>query len=453
MVTVTTVPLNYLSCSMKFYNRDAELKILRKVALQSHDTSKMTIITGRRRIGKTRLILESQKDKNYFYFFISRKSEQLLCEEFVEQLNQANLPVFGSITKFPELFRFLIYSSRERPITLVIDEFQEFFRINPSIYSDLQNIWDQEKEKSKMNLILSGSVYSLMRKIFEDSKEPLFGRANEKLLIEPFTINVQEEILSDHKSEYTKHDLLGFYIFCGGVPKYIEHFVEKKTLTKSSILEEILRENSWLLDEGKNVLIEEFGKEYTLYFSILSLIASGRTSRTQIESILEKQIGGYLSRLEEDYQIIKKFRPIFSKTGSRNTKYFIQDNFLNFWFRFIYKYKGAVELKNFDFIKKVVERDYSTFSGLFLERFIKDKLAASKEFSQIGSYWERGNQNEIDIVAINELEKRAIIGEVKLQKKNISLNKLESKAFNILRKLQGYTIEYKAYSLDDILLS
>ena len=411
----------------------------------------MTIVTGRRRIGKTRLITESLKEENYLYFFVARKAESLLCQEFVEHIQESGITVFGEMTQFKDIFAFLLNLAQNRPISLVIDEFQDFYRVNPSIYSDMQNLWDRHKETTRMNLVLSGSVYSLMRKIIEDAKEPLFGRADEQLFLQPFSVHIQREILSDYNSSFTAWDLLCFYMYAGGIPKYIEQFVNKDCFTKEDMLNEMIRENSLFLEEGKHVLIEEFGKEYGIYFSILSLIASTKTSRSQIQSLLQRDVGGYLARLEDDYQIIQKNRPIFSKPATRKVKYSIRDNFLNFWFRFIYKNIGAVQLRNFPYVRQVIERDFSTVSGHFLENFFRDQLAESLQFSAIGSYWEKGNKNEIDIVAINKLEKRALIAEVKLQKKNISIAKLVTKAFALQRKLVGYEIEYKGFSIDDML--
>ena len=411
----------------------------------------MTFIVGRRRIGKTRLIRQAMLKKKYLYFFIARKEESLLCEEFTELIQETlGIKIYGEIKKFSDIFELLMDHSMKKPLTLIIDEFQEFNRINPSVYSDIQNIWDSKKGESNMNLILCGSVFSMMKKIFENSKEPLFGRANERLYIKPFQVNILKKIMQEFKSDYKKEDLLAFYIFTGGVPKYIEHFVDKNCFSKKMILHEMLRENSLFLEEGKNVLIEEFGKDYTTYFSILSLIASSKTSRSAIESILQKDIGGYLSRLEKEYQIIKKVQPIFAKPGSKSIKYFIDDNFLNFWFRFIYKNKGAVEIGNFNYITKIINRDYSTFCGHFLEKYFREQLALSGEYSAIGNYWERGNTNEIDIVAINEMDKKALIGEVKLNRKNISLDALEVKAYALSRKLSGYKITYKGFSIEDI---
>jgi len=178
--------------------------------------------------------------------------------------------------------------SQSKSFTLVIDEFQEFLNINSSIYSDMQNIWDEYKEKSKMNLILSGSIYSLMKKIFEDKKEPLFNRADMKIHLKPFNIATLEEILSEHYEGFTQEDILSFYTLTGGVAKYVELFVTFEAFSLNKQLDLIFDENSLFLEEGKNLLVEEFGKEYTSYFSILSLIASGKTSRSEIQNILQK---------------------------------------------------------------------------------------------------------------------------------------------------------------------
>lgn len=236
--------------------------------------------------------------------------------------------------------------SQTKNFTLVIDEFQEFNTVNPSVYSEMQNIWDRNKRTSKINLILCGSIYSLMSKIFEHAKEPLFGRATARIHVKAFTISTLKEILADYRPNYSNDDLLAFYLVTGGVAKYVELLIEAKALSFKSIINTVLSENSLFLDEGKNVLIDEFGKEYGNYFSILSLIASSKTSRVEIESIMEMPVGGFLDRLENEFSLITKVRPIFSKPGSRSVKYRINDNFLNFWFRFIYKYRSTVEIGN-----------------------------------------------------------------------------------------------------------
>ena len=162
--------------------------------------------------------------------------------------------------------------SQNRHFTLIIDEFQEFRYINSSIYSEMQNIWDTNKSRSQLNLILCGSVYSLMKQIFENSREPLFGRATARIQVKSFDIKTIKEIIRDYRPDFSNEDLLAFYLITGGVAKYVELLADAKAFTLESIVNEVFSENSLFLDEG--------------YFSILSLIALSKTSRPEIESVL-----------------------------------------------------------------------------------------------------------------------------------------------------------------------
>lgn len=436
---------------MKFYNREQELSMLQKIEERSKKTAQMTFVVGRRRIGKTSLLVKANEGKSMLYFFVAKKNEVLLCEEFVQEIrHKLQVEIFGELKTFRNVFGYLMELSKTKHFTLVIDEFQEFNMINPSVYSDMQNIWDSQKGTSKINLILCGSVYSLMSKIFEHSKEPLFGRATGRVHLKAFTIATLKEIIIDYRPNYTNEDLLAFYMVTGGVAKYVELLIEEKAFTFQSILNVILAENSLFLDEGKNVLIDEFGKEYGNYFSILSLIASSKTSRGDIESIMEMQVGGFLDRLESEFNLISKVRPIFAKPNSRSVKYQINDNFLNFWFRFIYKYRSVVEIGNLAYLKEIVKRDYQTYSGRILEKYFIEKMIEEGDFSAIGTHWEKGNQNEIDIVAVNDLSKSISFGEVKRKKENISIPGLKDKAKNLHAQFNDYHAEFIGLSIEDM---
>ncbi len=436
---------------MRFYGRENEIKLLDDIRLQSQSGAKMSFIVGRRRIGKTALIKEGYKNSKFIYLFISKKNEVLLCEEFIPAIEAVTKDkILGKFTKFSDLFAYLMKLSKKDQFTLAIDEFQEFERVNSSVYSEMQNIWDANKNESKMNLILCGSIYSMMKKIFENNKEPLFGRADKKIYLEPFSVNVLKQILLDNCPEVSAEDILTFYTVTGGIAKYVELLINEKAITKEAIINYIFSENSIFLEEGKNILIEEFGKEYGTYFSILSLLSNSKTSRSEIESILEKDIGGYLDKLENEYSVIKKVKPILAKPSSRVQKYYIDDNFLSFWFRYIYSYSSAIEIKSFDLIKNFVRKDIRTYSGRMLEKYLIEKLALTKAYTQIGSYWETGNQNQIDIVALNEFEKKALIAEVKLNPKKISLSDLKYKAINLTDKLKKYSVEYRGFSIEDL---
>lgn len=440
---------------MKFYNREnelAELKRIQELAFTDH--SRLTVVTGRRRIGKTSLVMRAVKDSPTVYLFVSRKNEASLCTEYVSLISQAlDIYVPEEIRTFRSLFQYLMEQARRMPFNLVIDEFQEFYNINESIYSDLQNLWDQYRMESRMNLIVSGSVYSLMQKIFRNSKEPLFGRADNIIKLSAFSTDTLKEILHDYRPEYTHDDLLALYTFTGGTPKYVELFCDNNVLDVDGMISFMVRDNSPFIDEGKYLLIEEFGKNYATYFSILSAISGGINTQPAIEAALgEKSIGGQLKRLIEDYNVIARKRPILAKEGTQAIRYEITDNFLRFWFNYFDRYRSLVEIKNFTGLQKIVKEDYPTYSGKCLELYFKQQMAESCQYRDIGSWWELKNgQNEIDIVGLKLEKGQAVAIEVKRQKKNFKPELFKAKVEHLRNKvLPKYEIKMKCLSLEDM---
>lgn len=400
------------------------------------------------------LVRKAYEDEPLLYFFVARKAEGDLCEDYrLEIENKLGIPIMGRPERFADVFEYLMKLSAVRPITLFIDEFQEFFRVNKSVFSDMQRIWDLYSQDSRINLIVCGSIYSMMTKIFKDKKEPLYNRQSRFMTVRSFRPSVLKEILTEYNPSYTSEDLLALYSFTGGVAKYVQLLVDAGAMTKSAILDHIIKADSIFLGEGKAVLIEEFGKDYGVYFSILSAIARGKTSRSEIESVVGREIGGYLTKLENDYEVIAKKQPLFEKSSTKNVRYTIEDNFFTFWFRFIYKYSYMLEIENYDSLKTIINRDYETFSGLMLERYFRRVLIERKTFTRIGGWWDRKGENEIDIVAENELDKKATFYEVKRKVGNIDTKVLEQKATAFLRatgEFKGYTIINQGLSMDDM---
>ncbi len=435
---------------MKFYARENELGLLEKQYKATENSSTMAVITGRRRIGKTSLAIKYAKEKASLYLFISKKSEVLLCNEFIQAIKEKfQIPIIGEIKYFKSIFQLIMEIGKTQKFVVIIDEFQEFYNINPSVYSDIQNIWDQYKNESNVHMIFIGSIYSLMTKIFQNSKEPLFGRADNVIYLKAFSPKIIKQILIDNDS-YTINNLFINYLITGGVPRYQEILTKNRKFTKSGIINFYFDKDSAFIEEGKTILIEEFGKDYGTYFSILELLSEGRTSRSEIESILEKDIGGYLDKLESDYDIISKHKPIGSKPTGRIQKYYIKDNFLKFWFRFVYRFRTAVENENFEYIKQVLDKNLNTYSGPILEKLYHEIFKEKKVYNQIGNYWEKGNKNEIDLVAVNDLNKEMLICEIKLNKSKISKNVLISKSEKLIKKYNNYSIKYLFLGMEDL---
>ena len=427
---------------------------MRETREQARKVARFTVLTGRRRIGKTTLIREAYKDEPFVYFFVARKAEGDLCEAYIEEVNEKlGIPTLGSSRKFSDIFRYLMKLSETRSFTLVIDEFQDFFRVNKSVFSEMQNIWDEYEKTSKLNLVVCGSIYSLMQKIFKDKKEPLYGRNTAELRLKPFRPSVLKEIMADAKPDYSKEDLLALFTFTGGVAKYVNLLVDAGALDKDSMILHVVSPNSTFLNEGKNNLIEEFGKDYGTYFSILSCIARGKNTRSEIEDMIGREVGGYLTNLETDYELIAKRQPLFEKSSTKNVRYELGDVFYSFWFRFIFKYGYIIEIENYGKLQEIIDRDYNTFSGLMLERYFHRVAMESGEFTRIGRWWDRKGENEIDMIAEDELSDCATFYEIKRQRDEISIGTLKQKAEAMLRAtgaFKGYEIEYEGLSMEDM---
>jgi AAA+ ATPase superfamily predicted ATPase len=227
---------------MKFYNRENELAELNTLWKQTDQGAKLTVITGRRRLGKTVLATEFAKTLPCYYFFVEKKPEVLLCEDYLPILREKlSFPLVGEIKRFKDVFTLLLEQAKKEKIVVIIDEFQEFFTINPSVYSELQNLWDSYKKDSKMLFIAVGSVYSLMHKIFEDKKEPLFGRADRTLKLSPFSVTTLTSLLKDHKITGLQ-EVFDLYVLTGSVPKYVDMLMTNGVACKDEALSFMLKE-------------------------------------------------------------------------------------------------------------------------------------------------------------------------------------------------------------------
>lgn len=437
---------------MKFYDRKTELALLEQNRLQAEKQSFFTLLVGRRRVGKTSLLMESVNGKKYLYLFVSRKNEQLLCAEFQQLASDVlGLQIYGQTTQFKTLFEQLLIFSGTNHFTLIIDEFQEFNNINQAIFSEIQNLWDRYKNETHMHLIVCGSVYSLMHKIFEDAKEPLFGRIQSKIKLQPFHVDTLQQMLLDFTPNPQADDLLCLYMITGGVPRYVSLLLDAGAVSKDLMLKYVTRVDSPFVSEGKDLLVSEFGKDYGTYFSILQLIADGKTSQPEIDSVVGKNVGAYLVNLEKEFDFLQKRKPLFSKPGSRNNKWFINDLFLRFWFRFIFPNVYLYEMNKTHLLYDFLQTNYDQYSGYALERYFADKISISEDITGIGSWWDKKGENEIDLIALNSFTKKAIIAEIKRNQEKISPDRLKAKAACLTPFLNGYEVEFKMLGLRDMM--
>ena len=421
---------------MKFFGRTEEIAELRKSRELSHRFAQFTVITGRRRVGKTELIKEALRDgkDDFVYLLITRQAEKTLCADLQKNVVEAlghRLTIHGECTRLIELVEEVFKAAEESPLTLVLDELQEMDRINPSFFGALQGVWDEHHNTAKINLVVSGSVNRLMNKVFFTYGEPLYGRNTGHLKVTPFPVSLLKEIFANFSPEYSNDDLLALWTFTGGVARYVELLMTSGAYTRDDMIDAIFGRLTAFVEEGKIVLMEEFGNDYATYFSILASIAAGHTRFSEIGNDLGMEIGTYVANLNERYELIARTMPLFAKKGGKNSAYHIEDCFFRFWFRFVFKYQSLISLGRWQQLREVVRREFATFSGYALERYFRWKFAAETTYTEMGPWWDRKGENEIDLVCEDTLAGAVDLFEVKVDRA-----RFDEKAF--ARKIEAF---------------
>ena len=443
---------------MKFFGRKDEIAELRKSRELSHRFAQFTVITGRRRVGKTELIKEALRDgiDDFVYLLITRQAEKTLCADLQKSVAEAighRLTIHGQCSRLVELVGEVFRAAEEKPLTLVIDELQEMDRINSSFFGALQGLWDEHHNTAKINLVVSGSVNRLMNKILFTYGAPLYGRNTGHLNVTPFPVAVLKEIFAEFYPGYSNEDLLALWTFTGGVARYVELLMTSGAFTLNKMVDAIFGRLTAFVEEGKVVLMEEFGSEYATYFSILSAVASGHTRFAEIENDLGVEVGTYIANLNERYELMSRTLPIFAKKGGKNSAYHIDDCFFRFWFRFVFRYQSLISLGRFDALRDIVRREFSAFSGYALERYFRWKIAGESSCTAIGAWWDRKGENEIDIVCEDEIAGTIDFYEVKSDRTRYSREHLERKVEAFFEKhpeKRGLRHSLQCLSLDDM---
>ena len=290
-----------------------------------------------------------------------------------------------------------------------------------------------------------------MRRIFEDKNEPLYGRPTSKFTLYPFRTDVLKEILAEHSPDYGNEDLLCLYMITGGVAKYVELLMDAQCYTKDRMLDYVCRQDSYFLTEGRDMVNQEFGEDGVTYFSVLQMIADGMTRRGDIDGAMQKDMGVYLQNLEKNYNMISRLKPLLSKPNSKVSAYEISDRFLRFWFRFICPYQSLIERKQLGLVRSNIANNYERFSGRTLEQYFQAKAFESGLYTQVGNWWDRKGENEIDLIALNEFNHTAVAAEIKRNSEKINLHALAAKVETLRKSDFGkYSFSLQALSLEDM---
>ncbi len=439
----------------KFVNRISELNTLNSE--YESKQSNFVVIYGRRRVGKTSLITEFLKDKeDSIYFLATEESEKQNLKGFRNLVADylGNELLKSADVEWSTVFEYLEkYQSNSKQV-IVIDEFQYIGQSNPAFPSVVQKIWDTLLKDSNIMMIICGSYISLMKSQALNYSSPLYGRRTAQIKLKQVEFKHYNEFYQNKSNE----ELIPFYAVTGGVPKYIEMLSDHDDVYRA-IEKNILDKQSFLYEEPYFLLQKEVN-EIGSYFTLIKAIAFGNHKLSDISAEMGVKATGITKYLKVlmDLDLVVREVPITESNPEKSKKglYKLTDNYIAFWFKFVYPYRVFLERGEKDFVlNKMKEGFVQNYVSYVYEDIAREKMWALNiagtwgfNFDKLGRYW--GNKlGEVDIVAIDSIEKNLIVGECKYTKSEKGLNvlhALEEKG-EVLRKLtKSKNVEYILFS-------
>jgi len=432
-----------------FVNRQQELQFLEEH--YKTQTAELVIIYGRRRVGKTEFTIQFSKNKPHIYFLADQRSETELIQELKQQMSLylqnesfAKLAIHDWIDLFKEFTKW----NKNTYTLIIIDEFPDLIEINHAIPSIFQKIWDQNLKNTPTMLIILGSSIAMMETEVLNYKSPLYGRRTAQWKLEPLKMHHLEQFFPNYNLE----TLIHVYSCLGGVPAYLQKFNPQNSFWQN-VQQRILTKGEFLYEEAEFLLREEL-REPRNYNIILKAIAQEAQTYGEIlnKTNIDKSMLSKYASVLEDLGFIKRTQPIGTTPKPRKSQYTIADNYLNFWFKYVFPNKTELESGNSDTILNKIRQDYNIYLGHAFEQIAAELLTEMKTnqtlpftFSSIGKWWFKNN--EIDLVAIDEGKQTATFIETKwshLNKQDCQriLQNLKTKAqyFQWTHKKERYVI-------------
>jgi AAA+ ATPase superfamily predicted ATPase len=414
---------------VRFIDRLEELDFLEQ-QYRGRDAS-LVIVYGRRRLGKTSLLQHFIADKPSLYFLASEETERENIEDFkrmVAEFTHNTLLEKADHLTWYDIFSELASASKNQRIILVIDEFQYLCMTNAAFASIFQKVWDTMLKECNIMVILCGSLISMMESQTLSYASPLYGRRTGQCRLKQIPFRHYQEFFPLMDKDLS----VQYYAVTGGVPRYIEAFSDEQDLFQN-IEQFILKSESFLYEEPVFLLQKEVN-ELGSFFSILKAIASGGHKLSAIATRLEvnqSKLTRYLAVLRQ-LDLVERRIPITEEYPEKSKKglYFIKDNFIQFWFQFVYPYRSYLEIGNTEIAMNAIrEKFIQNHVSYVYEQICMEKLwqlSASGEipvhFSKAGAWW-NANQ-EIDIAALNEETHDMVFCECKYHDKPIGISVL-----------------------------
>jgi len=438
-----------------FWGREKELSNLN--ARYNNDNFECAIIYGRRRVGKTELIKEFIKNKKHIFFSAvegtERRNIDLLSGSIYRSISGKNSLSSPRHEDFAACLEQISDYSWEGKLIFVIDEYPYFAKSEKSISSILQHYIDHKFQYRDFMLILCGSSMSFMENQVMGYQSPLYGRRTCQYKILAFDYITSSSFFEN----FTKEEKAIIHTITGGIPKYLLQFNDNNSIDEN-IIDNYFTPSSFLYEEPQNLLKQEL-REPQIYKDIITAIATGASkmseiiSKVNINGFDSAKCNKYLSSLMS-LGIVKREVPVLSKENSRNSIYRINDGMFRFWYCFVYNNTSAIEFGDGTMVYERLKNAITNFMGEAFEGIAKEYLwqqnVANRlpiKFDNCGRWW--GNnpfekkEQEIDLVAYNKNEKKAIFAECKWTNKQVDSRILK----RLIQKSEMFDFEEKFYMI------
>lgn len=462
-----------------FIGRETEIKYLNE--FYNKPSTGMTVIYGRRRIGKSTLISHFVKDKKTIFYTATKVGKERNLELFAKQVLYELMPDFADVTfnSLEAVFDFIGNSIKDEKLILVIDELPYWADKDEALLSILQKYIDTLWKDKNIKIILCGSSLSFMEDKVLSEKSPLFGRRDSQIKLEAFDYLDSAKFVPN----YSHEEKAVCYGITGGVAKYLSLIDPSKNIHEN-IISLFFKTNGYLYDETRNLLTQEFS-DITIVNNIIEQIASGENALNIISyKVHESQqtVSYFLDKLI-NVGLVGKKKCITEEKNKKKTQYVLKDNMFKFWYEFIPKATSVIEMGQGElYYNKAVKPYLHSYMGPIFEnmcQYYTLKQGINGKFgcfiTSVGTWWgqekikdQYGNvkmqATDIDVVAISSLDKKAIVGECKFKNEKIDMNIYETLVQRsnlitdykiskyILFSLSGYTEWFNTLKDEDVIL-
>ncbi|WP_333639184.1 ATP-binding protein [Pyrobaculum aerophilum] len=381
----------------KFIDREAELQWLEEA--YKSPSAQLLVLYGRRRIGKTALVVRFLKGKKAIYHMCTYDSLERNVRGLLDKL--AGLTGLDYLRHLePRLDVFLDVLARvaaEEKVALALDEFQYLVELDPSVPSVLQRAWDLSLSRTKIFLLLVGSSVGMIEERVLSRKSPLYGRRTGSWKMGELPPGRLREFFPG----WAPVDVFKAWAVVGGVPYYLSLFDASRSFEEN--LPRLFKKGGPLYEEPMFLLREEL-REPRVYVSILEAIAGGRHALGEIADWagLERSKASKYLWVLQHLEIVRREVPV----GRRRGFYYISDNLFKFWFRFVYPNLSALEQGD---VRPLQDgQALSQYFGEMFEEFIR-RYSPSIFGVRLGKYI----KSDVDIDLAGEAHGCRIYGEVK----------------------------------------